>query len=245
MAKVAVITGASSGIGAAAARALAQDGFEVVLGARRLERLEKLAAETGGAAIALDVADPDSVAEFVARVPRCDVLINNAGGAHGLEPLGEADEDKWRTMYEANVLGTMRMTRALLPHLIASGDGHVVGITSIAAIEPYRGGAGYNAAKHAQRAMLRALRLELLGEPVRVTEIAPGMVETEFSLVRFGGDEEAARRVYAGMTPLSAEDVAECIRWAVAQPSHVNVDEIVVRPRDQAAATEVHRDTDG
>jgi NADP-dependent 3-hydroxy acid dehydrogenase YdfG len=245
MAKVAAITGASSGIGAAAARALAGDGFQVVLGARRLERLEELAAEFGGEAVALDVGDPDSVEEFAARLPRCDVLVNNAGGAHGLEPLGEADEDKWRTMYEANVLGTMRMTRALLPRLIASGDGHVVSITSIAGFESYRGGAGYIAAKHAQRSMLRVLRLELLGEPVRVTEIAPGMVETEFSLVRFGGDEEAARRVYEGMTPLSAEDVAECIRWAVAQPAHVNIDEIVVRPRDQAAAIEVHRDIDG
>lgn len=243
MAKVAVITGASSGIGAAAARALAQDGFQVVLGARRLERLEELAAEVGGEAVALDVADPDSVDEFAARLPGCDVLINNAGGAHGLEPLGEADEDKWRTMYEANVLGTMRMTRALLPRLVASGDGHVVSVTSIAGFEVYRGGAVYIAAKHAQRSMLRVLRLELLGEPVRVTEIAPGMVETEFSLVRFGGDEEAARRVYDGMTPLSAEDVAECIRWALAQPPHVNIDEIVVRPRDQAAAIEVHRDS--
>jgi len=243
MAKVAVITGASSGIGAAATRALAKDGFQVVLGARRLERLEELAAELGGEAVALDVADPDSVEELAAQLPRCDVLVNNAGGAHGLEPLGEADEDKWRTMYEANVLGTMRMTRALLPRLIASGDGHVVSITSIAGFEAYRGGAGYIAAEHAQRSMLRVLRLELLGEPVRVTEIAPGMVETEFSLVRFGGDEEAARRVYEGMTPLSAEDVAECIRWAVAQPSHVNIDEIVVRPRDQAAAIEVHRDS--
>lgn len=243
MAKVAVITGASSGIGAAATRALAQDGFQVVLGARRLERLEELAAEVGGEAVALDVANPDSVEEFAAQLPRCDMLINNAGGAHGLEPLGEADEDKWRTMYEANVLGTMRMTRALLPRLVASGDGHIVSITSIAGFEAYRGGAGYIAAKHAQRSLLRVLRLELLGEPVRVTEIAPGMVETEFSLVRFGGDEEAARRVYEGMTPLSAGDVAECIRWAVAQPSHVNIDEIVVRPRDQAAAIEVHRDS--
>ena len=139
-------------------------------------------------------------------------------------------------------LGTMRMTRALLPGLVASRDGHVVSVTSIAGFEAYRGGAGYVAAKHAQRSILRVLRLELLGEPVRVTEVAPGMVETEFSLVRFGGDEEAARRVYAGMKPLSAEDVAECIRWAVAQPPHVNVDEIVVRPRDQAAASEVHRE---
>jgi NADP-dependent 3-hydroxy acid dehydrogenase YdfG len=239
--RVAVITGASSGIGAAAARALAEDGFQVVLGARRLDRLEKTAAELDGEAYALDVADPDSVEEFAARMSRCDVLVNNAGGAHGLEPLSEADEDKWRTMYEANVLGTMRMTRALLPRLAESGEGHVIGITSIAGFESYRGGSGYIAAKHAQRSMLRTLRLELLGQPVRVTEVAPGMVETEFSLVRFGGDEEAARRVYEGMTPLRAKDVAECIRWAVAQPSHVNIDEIVVRPRDQAAATEVHR----
>lgn len=242
MAKIAVITGASSGIGAAAARILAENGFQVVLGARRLERLRELAAEVGGEAAALDVTNPGSVAEFTARISRCDLLVNNAGGALGLAPIGEANEEQWRQMYEANVLGTMRMTRALLPRLIESGDGHIVTITSIAGFESYRGGAGYIAAKHAQRSLLRNLRLELLGEPVRVTEIAPGMVETEFSVVRFGGDEEAARRVYAGMKPLTAEDVAECIRWTVTQPSHVNIDEIVVRPRDQAAATEVHRD---
>lgn len=242
MARVAVITGASSGIGAATARALASDGFQVVLGARRLERVAQVAAEVVGEAFALDVTDPRSVEEFVARVPHCDVLVNNAGGALGLGPLAEADEEQWRTMYESNVLGTMRMTRALLPQLIASGDGHLVAVTSIAGFEAYRGGAGYIAAKHAQRSLLRNLRLELLGQPVSVTEVAPGMVETEFSLVRFGGDEEAARRVYEGMEPLRAEDIAECIRWAVAQPSHVNVDEIVVRPRAQATATEVHRD---
>jgi NADP-dependent 3-hydroxy acid dehydrogenase YdfG len=239
--RTAVITGASSGIGAATARVLAAEGYRTVLGARRLDRVEQLAAETGGEAHALDVADPASVEAFAAAIESCDVLVNNAGGALGLEQLREADEERWRWMYETNVLGTMRMTRALLPRLIESGDGHVVGITSIAAIEPYRGGAGYNAAKHAQRAMLRVLRQELLGEPVRVTEIVPGMVETEFSLVRFGGDAEKAARVYEGMKPLSAEDVAECIRWALAQPPHVNVDEIVVRPRDQATATEVHR----
>lgn len=243
MTRIAAITGASSGIGAAAARALAGDGFRLVLGARRLERVEEIAAEVGGEAVALDVTDPGSVAEFAARVPRCDVLVNNAGGALGLDPLAQADEEQWRTMYESNVLGTMRMTRALLPQLISSGDGHIVAVTSIAGFEAYRGGAGYIAAKHAQRAMLRTVRLELLGEPVRVTEVAPGMVDTEFSLVRFGGDDEAARRVYEGMEPLRAEDVAECIRWAVAQPSHVNVDEIVVRPRAQASATEVHRST--
>jgi NADP-dependent 3-hydroxy acid dehydrogenase YdfG len=220
---------------------LAGEGYRTILAARRLDRLEALAAEIGGEAIALDVTDPDSVAALAERVEGCDVLVNNAGGALGLEPMADADEENWLGMYEANVMGTMRMTRALLPRLVASGDGHVVGVTSIAAIETYRGGAGYNAAKHAQRATLRVLRLELLGQPVRVTEIAPGMVETEFSLVRFGGDEEAARRVYEGMTPLRAEDVAECIRWALAQPPHVNVDEIVVRPRDQATAADVHR----
>ncbi len=241
MAPTAVITGASSGIGAATARLLAEHGYRVVLGARRLERLRELAAETGGEALALDVTDPDSVAAFAAAVPECEVLVNNAGGALGLDPLAEADEEQWRTMYDANVLGTMRMTRALLPLLIASGNGHVVAVTSIAAFETYRGGAGYTAAKHAQRAAVQTLRLELLGEPVSVTEVAPGMVETEFSLVRFEGDAEAAAKVYAGMEPLRAEDVAECIRWAIAQPAHVNVDEIVVRPRDQARATEVHR----
>lgn len=239
--KTAVITGASSGIGAATARALAGEGYRTILGARRLDRLEGLAGEIDGEAVALDVTDPASVESFAASVGTCDVLVNNAGGALGLEPIAEADEEKWLTMYESNVMGQMRMTRALLPRLIESGDGHVVGVTSIAAIEPYLGGAGYNAAKHAQRAMLRVLRQELLGQPVRVTEVAPGMVETEFSLVRFGGDEAAAAKVYEGMQPLSAEDVAECIRWALAQPPHVNVDEIVVRPRDQATATSVHR----
>jgi NADP-dependent 3-hydroxy acid dehydrogenase YdfG len=239
--KTAVITGASSGIGAATARALAGEGYRAVLGARRLDRLEELAAEIGGEAIALDVTDPASVESFAAALGACDVLVNNAGGALGLDSIAAADEEKWLTMYESNVMGQMRMTRALLPRLIESGDGHVVGVTSIAAIEPYLGGAGYNAAKHAQRAMLRVLRQELLGQPVRVTEVAPGMVETEFSLVRFGGDEDAARRVYDGMQPLSADDVAECIRWALAQPPHVNIDEIIVRPRDQATATSVHR----
>jgi len=239
--RTAVITGASSGIGAATARALAGEGYRTVLAARRLERLEALAAEIGGEPVALDVIDADSVAAFASGVGTCDVLVNNAGGALGLDPVAEADEAQWLQMYESNVMGTMRMTRALLPQLAASGDGHVVSVTSIAAFETYRGGAGYTAAKHAQRAVLRTLRLESLGQPVRFTEIAPGMVETEFSVVRFGGDEQAAARVYEGMQPLSAADVAECIRWALAQPPHVNIDEIVVRPRDQATATDVHR----
>jgi NADP-dependent 3-hydroxy acid dehydrogenase YdfG len=242
MARVAVVTGASSGIGAATARALAAAGYRTVLGARRVDRVRSLAAELGGEAMALDVADEGSVAEFVAAVGRCDVLVNNAGGALGLDPIAAADEEAWRQMFEANVLGTMRMTRALLPALLASGDGHVVVVTSIAAFETYRGGAGYAAAKHAQRALTKTLRLELLGEPVRVTEILPGMVGgTEFSLVRFDDDAEAAAKVYERTTPLGPEDVAEAIRWAVELPPHVNVDEIVIRPRDQATATEVHR----
>jgi NADP-dependent 3-hydroxy acid dehydrogenase YdfG len=244
MAPTAVITGASSGIGAATARALAGAGYRTVLGARRLDRLQELAAEIGGEAIALDVADPASVAEFVRELSDCEVLVNNAGGALGLDRIDEAEEELWRQMYEANVMGTMRMTRALLPMLVASGNGHVVTVTSIAAFEIYRGGAGYVAAKHAQSAVARTLRLELLGNPVRVTEILPGMVETEFSLVRFDGDPEAADAVYERMTPLRADDVAESIRWSVELPAHVNVDQIVLRPRDQASATEVHRHAD-
>jgi NADP-dependent 3-hydroxy acid dehydrogenase YdfG len=239
--KTAVVTGASSGIGAAAARALAGDGWNVVAGARRLERLRALVAEIGGEARQLDVADPGSVREFCAAVPECHLLVNNAGGALGLEPVAEADEEKWRAMFESNVMGTMRMTRELLPRLRESGDGHVIGITSIAAFETYRGGAGYTAAKHAQRALMRTLRLELLGEPIRVTDIAPGLTETEFSLVRFDGDEQKADDTYRGTEPLHAPEVAECIRWAAAQPPHVNIDEIVIRPRDQARANELHR----
>jgi NADP-dependent 3-hydroxy acid dehydrogenase YdfG len=239
--KTAVVTGASSGIGAAAARALAGDGWHVVVGARRLDRLRELAAEIGGDAHPLDVTDPASVAAFCDAVDDCRLLVNNAGGALGVDPVEQSDEEKWRVMFESNAMGTMRMTRALLPKLRASGDGHVIATTSIAAFETYRGGAGYTAAKHAQRAVVRTLRLELLGEPIRITEIAPGLVETEFSLVRLGGDEDAAAAVYRGMTPLRGPEVAECIRWAAGQPSHVNIDEIVVRPRDQARATEVAR----
>jgi len=237
----AVVTGASSGIGAATARALAADGWEVVVGARRLDRLEALAAEIGARAHPLDVTDAASVDAFVAQVPACRLLVNNAGGALGLAPVAEADVDDWRAMYEANVLGVARVTRALLPAIEASGDGHVVTIGSIAAHESYPGGAGYNAAKFAVRAVVSVLRQELLGRPVRVSEIDPGMVETEFSLVRFGGDAERAAAVYAGVTPLTAEDVAECVRWVASRPSHVNVDQMIVLARDQAGARQVHR----
>jgi NADP-dependent 3-hydroxy acid dehydrogenase YdfG len=240
-AKTAVVTGASAGIGAATARALAAAGFRVVAGARRSERLERLAAETGCRALPLDVADPASVEAFAAAVPEVHLLVNNAGAAFGVDRVEEASDERWRAMFETNVLGVLRMTRALLPKLVASGDGHVVNLGSIAGFETYAGGSGYTASKHALRALTRTLRLELLGRPVRVTEISPGLVETEFSLVRFGGDDERAKTPYAGMTPLSAEDIAECILWAATRPPHFNVDEIVVRPRDQATATLVHR----
>lgn len=239
--RVAVITGASSGIGEATAKRLAAEGFRVMLGARRVDRVRRLAEDIGGRGFFLDVTDPQAVAEFAGQVAECAVLVNNAGGALGLEPLAEAVEAKWRWMYEANVLGTVRMTKALLPKLIAGGDGHVVVVSSIAGLEVYEGGAGYTAAKHAQTVVAETLRLELLGLPVRVTEIDPGMVETEFSLVRFGGDAERAAQVYAGMKPLGAADVADCITWAVTRPSHVNIDRIVVKPRDQAAAGKVFR----
>ena len=243
--RLAVVTGASAGIGAATARALRREGFRLVLGARRVERLEALAAELGGAPAVevhpLDVTDPASVRKFVSRITRLHVLVNNAGAAYGLDSIERAVEERWREMYELNVMGVLRMTRALLGALRASGDGHVVNLGSIAGFEVYPGGAGYTAAKHAARALTRTLRLELLGEPIRVTEVDPGLVETEFSRVRFGGDAARAEAVYRGMTPLAAEDVAECIAFAVTRPSHVNVDEIVVRPRDQAHSTAVHR----
>src|SRR5688500_11138456 len=199
---VAVVTGASSGIGAATARRLAAEGFDVVVGARRADRLQAVADDIGARAFPLDVTDPASVAAFCAEVPDCRVLVNNAGGALGRDAVADADEEEWRWMYDANVLGVMRMTKALLPALEATGDGHVVMVGSIAGHEPYVGGAGYNAAKFGLRAMTKVLRLELLGRPVRVTSIDPGMVETDFSLVRFHGDEEKAAAVYAGVDAL-------------------------------------------
>lgn len=238
---IAVVTGASSGIGAATAKHLAQAGYDLVLGARRMDRLQAVAEPLGARTIALDVTDAASVAAFCEQVPAVNVLVNNAGGALGLEPVAEAEDEKWRTMFESNVLGTMRMTRTLLPKLEASGQGHIVVIGSIAGFEVYPGGAGYTAAKHAERALTETLRLELLGKPIRVTEIAPGLVETEFSLVRFGGDAERATKPYQGMTPLTADDIADAIVWAVTRPPHVNIDQMTIRPLDQATATLVHR----
>lgn len=239
--KIAVVTGASSGIGEAAARRLANAGYRVWVGARRRERLHALAEEIGGVARLLDVTEEASVRAFAAALPEeVHLLVNNAGGALGLEPVAEAVDAHWETMYRTNVLGLMRMTRALLPKLLA-GRGHIVNVTSIAGRETYPGGAGYTAAKHAARAVTETLRLELNGTPIRVTDVAPGLVETEFSLVRFDGDSERAKRVYEGMTPLTADDVADCIAWAATRPPHVNIDEIVVKPVAQARATVVAR----
>jgi NADP-dependent 3-hydroxy acid dehydrogenase YdfG len=238
---VALITGASAGIGEATARILAAQGFHVVAVARRADRINALAAEIGGSAIVADVTDGAAVDALAAQLPRVDVLVNNAGGAKGLEPVADADLEHWRWMWETNVLGTLRVTRALLPKLIDSGDGLIVTVTSIAAMEVYDGGSGYTAAKHAQGALHRTLRGELLGKPVRLTEIAPGAVETEFSLVRFGGDQQRADAVYAGITPLTAADVAEVIGFVASRPSHVNLDQIVIRPRDQASAGRFNR----
>ncbi len=238
----AVVTGASAGIGAATARALAAAGFHVVLGARRMELLTEIAEEIGGTALPLDVRDAGSIAAFADGVGAARVLVNNAGGAKGLDPVLQTSEEDWRWMWEMNVLATLRLTRALLPRLISSGDGHVVTVTSTAALEAYDNGSGYAAAKHAQSVLHRTLRGEHLGEPVRFTEVLPGMVATDFSLTRFSGDAERAASVYAGLTPLSADDVAETIAFAVSRPAHVNIDQIVLRPRAQHSTMRVHRE---
>lgn len=235
--KVAVVTGASSGIGAATAVALHQAGFALVLGARRLEKVREVGEPLGAVCMSLDVTDAASVEAFCAQIPEANVLINNAGGALGLDKFVDSKDEDWERMYDTNVLGLMRVTRALLPKLEASGAGHVVNIGSIAGREPYPGGAGYNAVKFAVKAITQVMRLELVGKPIRITEVAPGMVETEFSIVRFAGDEERAKKVYAGLQPLVAEDVADVIQWVVTRPPHVNIDEVVVKPLAQASAT--------
>ena len=244
---VAVVTGASSGIGAASARRLAAEGFQVVLGARRRDRLEALAAEIDGVPVSLDVTDDASVAAFAEAVTAlpgpAKVLVNNAGGAKGQEPIEAADPADWQWMYEVNVIGTLRVTRALLPALKAADSAHVVLMSSTAGHGVYEGGAGYTGAKHAINAFSETLRLELNGLPIRVTEIAPGMVKTdEFSRVRFGGDEERAEKVYEGVAePLTADDIADCVVWTVTRPPHVDIDLLVVRPVAQASNYKVHR----
>jgi NADP-dependent 3-hydroxy acid dehydrogenase YdfG len=243
----AVVTGASSGIGAATARRLVREGFDVVAGARRTDRLAALHDELGDALrpVELDVTSADSVAALAAGVADATVLVNNAGGAFGMDPVATADPDDWRAMYEVNVIGALRVTQALLPVLVASGRGHVVVMGSTAGRIVYEGGGGYTAAKHGAAALAETLRLELSGQPVRVTEIAPGMVRTdEFSVKRFRGDEEKAAAVYAGVAePLTADDIADCVAWCVTRPPHVDVDLLVVKPLAQAAQHKVDRRT--
>lgn len=248
--RIAVVTGASSGIGAATARQLAAAGYRVVLTARRKDRIEALAEEITRAghqatAYPLDVTDRAAVDEFATAFKTIGVLVNNAGGALGADPVATGDPADWRQMYETNVLGTLNLTQALLPKLIASGDGTVVVVSSTAGHGTYEGGGGYVAAKHGAHVLAETLRLEIVGQPVRVIEIAPGMVKTdEFALTRFGGDEDRAAQVYEGVAePLTADDVAETITWAVTRPAHVNVDLLVLRPRAQASNTKVHRES--
>jgi NADP-dependent 3-hydroxy acid dehydrogenase YdfG len=240
----AVVTGASSGIGAATARRLVVEGYDVIAAARRADRLTALADEIGCGAVVLDVTDEASVRELADALDVCHVLVNNAGGAFGLAPVEDADDSDWQRMWDVNVMGMMRMTRALLPQLEKSGDGVVVNLTSTAGHVAYEGGGGYAAVKHAAVAVTRTLRLELLGRPIRVVEIAPGMVATEeFTVNRLKGDAAKAAATYAGVPgPLSAEDIADCIAWAATRPWNVNIDQIVVRPRAQAAQHRLQRE---
>lgn len=239
-----MVTGASSGIGAAAARRLAAEGFRVICAARRADRIRELAAKIGGVPVACDITRADDVAALADAVGgSLDVLVNNAGGALGLEPVRDADLDAWGAMLQTNLLGTTRVTKALLPALV-EGQGVIVFVTSTAADAGYEGGAGYCAAKAGERAVAESLRLELYDKPVRVTEICPGMVRTdEFSLTRFGGDEDRAAAVYRGVPdPLTANDVADAIVWMATRPAHVNIDRLTIRPRAQAAQYKVYRE---
>lgn len=240
---LALVTGASSGIGEATARALAAAGYRVICAARRFDRVHELASEIDGVAVSCDVSDPDEVAMLAEAVGgRLELLVNNAGGAVGLEPVADADFAAWETMFKTNVLGAGQVTKALLPALEAA-EGTVVFVTSIAANGPYEGGAGYNAAKAGERMIAGALRLELCGRPVRICEVVPGMVHTEeFSLTRFHGDQTRADAVYAGVPdPLVAEDVADAIAWVATRPSHVNIDRLEIKPRAQAAPHKIHK----
>lgn len=251
--RTALVTGASSGIGAATARRLAAEGFRVLAAARRADRLADLA---GGSDLisphVLDVTDPHSVDALRGVVDEfapdgLDVLVNNAGGAIGVEPVAVADPADWARMYDTNVLGVLRVTQTLLPSLEHGAGGHIVVTGSIAGHLVYEGGGGYVAAKHAVSAVCETLRLELNGKPVRVSEVAPGMVHTEeFSLTRLRGDQEAADRVYAGVeAPLRAEDIADCIAFVVTRPAHVDIDLMIVKPVAQAAPHKVARTRQG
>jgi NADP-dependent 3-hydroxy acid dehydrogenase YdfG len=244
MSRTAVVTGASSGIGAASARALAGDGFHVVCAARREDRITELAAEIGGTAVVCDVTDDDSVRRLAEAVDSVAVLVNNAGGAVDVATVEDAEVADWAHMFDLNALSMVRVTQALLPALRADGGGLVINMGSTAGRIAYEGGGGYTAAKHAVKVITQTLRLELVAEPLRFTEIAPGMVKTEeFSLNRYGGDEERYDALYEGVRePLVAEDIGEMVRWVASLPAHVNIDEMVVRPRVQAAHHKLHRE---
>ncbi len=246
--RIAVITGASSGIGAATARQLGRQGFRLVVTGRRRERLQTLVDECAAEPHVFDMRDPAAIEAFAGTLAathgRVDLLVNNAGLALGREPLGATADGDWVTMLETNVLGVARMTRALLPLLRVPAHAHIVNIGSTAGFEAYAGGGGYTASKHALRAITQTLRVELNGEPIRVTEVAPGMTETEFSVVRNKGDADKAAAVYSGVTPLTAADIADCVGFAVARPPHVNVDYLVVRPIAQATSYQVARRAD-
>ncbi len=250
-----LITGASSGFGAAAAKAFGAEGAKLLLGARRVDRLEKVAAaaKKTGAAEAhfhfLDVAKIESVQEFIAWAQKqiggknLHVLINNAGGAQGLDTIAEGKDADWEAMIQSNVLGVLRMTRAALPLMPRDAGANIINIGSVAGRAVYEGGAVYCAAKGAELQITRTLRLELLGTGIRVSTVDPGLAETEFSLVRFKGDAVQAKKVYEGTNPLTAEDIAEILVWIVSRPPHVNIDELVVKPVDQAAIGKVFRRT--
>jgi len=245
MSRHVVVTGASSGIGAACARAFAAHGDRLSLGARRTDRLANVV--EGALCHQLDVTDPESVAAFIsasidAHGP-VDVLINNAGLARGTEQIAEGTGEAWREMIETNVLGLLEVTRRILPNMVEAGGGHVVVIGSIAGHKAYIGGGVYCGSKRALQPICEAIRMETLGKNVRVTNVDPGMVDTEFSVVRFRGDEEKAKKVYEGTRPLVAEDVAECVLFAANRPAHVNLDNILVMPTDQANPYFVHRES--
>ena len=244
--KIAVVTGASSGIGAATALLLAENGYLVIAGARRIERLKELAAKNKAIEICqLDVTDQSSVDAFVKQINgrEVDVLINNAGGAFDSSSVLESDPEIWKNSFDVNVVGSVRMTKAIAPSMIKVSKGHIVVMSSTAAYVAYENGGSYIAAKFAERSLANTLRLELNGTPIRITEIAPGMVKTEeFALNRNGGDVAKASKVYEGVdNPLTAEDIAESIRWSVMLPEHVNIDSLTIRPVAQAAAHKVYR----
>lgn len=239
----AVVTGASTGIGAATVRHLIADGWSVLAVARREDRLKALAEETGCDYVAADITSDEDVARIVEAAGPTHALVNNAGGARGVDRVDAADLDRYRWMYEVNVLGTVRLTKAMLPQMISTGRADVLIVTSIAGHVPYEGGAGYCGAKHAERVVAETLRLELNGQPVRVIEIAPGMVHTEeFSLSRLDGDQAKADAVYAGVPGvLTGDDIADAIAWTLSRPHHVNIDLMIVKPLAQAAVHKVHR----